>query len=64
MVTATIGGRNAPVSYAGPAPGLVQGVMQVNLSVPQGLSAGIYPVVLIVSGGGIRTQDGITLAVR
>ena len=61
-VSATIGGLKAPVLYAGPAPGLVQGVTQVNLSVPSGLSAGSYPIVLTV--GGVRSQDSITIAVR
>ncbi len=36
-VSATIGGVNAAVAYAGPAPGLVNGVMQVNVLVPAGL---------------------------
>ncbi len=61
-ITATIGGMNADIAYAGPAPGLVNGVLQVNLTVPKALSAGIYPVVITV--GGVRTQDGVTIAVR
>ncbi len=32
----TIGGRPAPVLYAGPAPGLVEGVFQLNASIPPG----------------------------
>ncbi|HVT95027.1 MAG TPA: hypothetical protein VHD76_19405 [Bryobacteraceae bacterium] len=47
-VTATVGGVNAPVQFAGLAPGFV-GVNQVNLQVPQ-LSPGIYPVVITVDG--------------
>ena len=61
-VTATIGGINAPVVYAGPAPGLVNGVMQVNVTVPAGLATGPAPVVLTV--GGISSQTGITVQVR
>jgi uncharacterized protein (TIGR03437 family) len=45
MVTATIAGQNAPVSYAGLTAGLV-GLLQVNLQVPSGLAAGNYPLVL------------------
>ena len=61
-ITATIGGWDADIAYAGPAPGLVNGVLQVNLVVPKGLSPGVYPAVLTV--GGVPTQDGITIAVR
>ncbi len=61
-ITATIGGWDADIAYAGPAPGLVNGVLQVNLTVPKGLIPGVYPVVLTV--GGARTQDGISIAVR
>ena len=50
-VTATIGGVNASVSFAGLAPGFV-GLYQVNAVVPEGVVAGpAVPVVI--------TQDGI-----
>jgi len=39
-VTCTIGGSNAPVQYAGGAPGLVAGLMQVNVQIPAGIQAG------------------------
>jgi uncharacterized protein (TIGR03437 family) len=39
-VTATIGGVTAKVDYAGTAPGLVNGAMQVNLTNPGGPDAG------------------------
>ena len=61
-VTATIGGLDANVGYAGPAPGLVNGVLQVNLTVPAGLATGPQPVVISV--GGVATPGGITVAVR
>jgi uncharacterized protein (TIGR03437 family) len=60
--TATIGGLNAPVQYAGSAPGLVNGVIQVNLTVPAGLTAGPQPVVLTF--GTAKSQAGITVAVQ
>ena len=47
-VTATVGGMNAVVSYAGGAPGFVAGVMQVNLQIPAGLTAGNNNVVLTI----------------
>jgi uncharacterized protein (TIGR03437 family) len=59
----TIGGRPAEVLYAGGAPGLVAGVIQVNARVPADLAAsGEVPVVLQV--GGAASQPGVTLAVR
>ena len=61
-VTATIGGVNAPVVYAGPAPGLVNGVMQVNAVVPAGLGTG--PQALVVTVGGVRSDAGVTVAVK
>ena len=48
-VRATIGSIDAPVAYAGLTAGLV-GVLQVNLQVPSGMSAGDYPLVLTISG--------------
>jgi endo-1,4-beta-xylanase len=60
-VSATIGGVPATVVYAGPAPGEVNGVMQVNLSVPTGL-AGSQPLVITV--GGVASQSGVTVVVK
>ncbi len=50
-VTATIGGGNASVSFAGLAPGFV-GLYQVNARVPEGVAPGSAVAVVI-------TQDGI-----
>jgi trimeric autotransporter adhesin len=61
-VTATIGGVAANVLYAGPAPGQVNGLMQVNLQVPTGLAPGPKPVVITI--GTAATQSGITVAVQ
>jgi len=60
-VTVTIGGINATSNYAGGAPGLVQGVMQVTAQIPNGLPAGNAAVVVKV--GGVDTQAGVTVAV-
>jgi endo-1,4-beta-xylanase len=61
-VTATIGGVTANVLYAGPAPGLVNGAVQVNLQIPAGLASGPQPVVITV--GTAVSQSGITVAVK
>jgi endo-1,4-beta-xylanase len=61
-LTATIGDMQAPVVYAGPAPGRVNGIVQVELVVPAGLDAGAQPVVITV--GGLVSQSGVTVAVK
>lgn len=62
-VTATIGGVAAEVLYAGSAPGLVSGVVQVNARIPDAVAAGnSVPVVLTI--GGVPSQAGVTMAVR
>jgi len=61
-LTATIGGLNAAVLYSGPAPNLVNGVLQVNLTIPAGLTPGAHPVVIRI--GGLTSQPGITVAVE
>jgi uncharacterized protein (TIGR03437 family) len=57
-----IGGRPAEVVYAGAAPGLVAGVIQVNARVPAGTQSGDQSVVLRV--GTAASQAGLTIAVR
>lgn len=60
-VTAQIGGLPASVLYAGGGPGIVEGVIQVDLRVPGGLPArASAPVVLWM--GGISSQAGLTVA--
>jgi uncharacterized protein (TIGR03437 family) len=62
-VAVRIGGHEADVIYAGGAPGLVAGVIQVNARVPADLpETGEVPVILRV--GGADSQPGVTLAVR
>jgi uncharacterized protein (TIGR03437 family) len=60
-VTAQIGGKAATVLYAGSSQGIVSGVIQVNLVVPNGLTAGAQPVTVTI--GGVTTQPGVTVAV-
>ncbi|MCH8267906.1 MAG: hypothetical protein IH846_10340, partial [Acidobacteria bacterium] len=59
-VTVTIGGVNAPVQFAGLAPGFT-GLYQVNAVVPAGVTPGNdVPVVLSVSG---QSSPPVTMAV-
>jgi uncharacterized protein (TIGR03437 family) len=59
----TIGGADADVVYAGAAPTLVAGVMQINARVPDSVTPGsATPVVVTV--GGFASRSGVTLAVQ
>jgi len=61
-VTASVAGIPAEVTYAGAAPGLVAGVVQVNLRVPDAVSPSLaVPVTLTI--GQVATP-GVTLAIR
>jgi uncharacterized protein (TIGR03437 family) len=62
-VTATVGGLNADVQYAGGAPGALAGLLQVNVQVPQKIAAGpSVPIVLTI--GGQKTLTGVTVSIR
>ena len=60
-VTATIGGLPATVAYAGSAPGLVSGVMQVNLVIPATVATGVA-VPIVITVGVSTTQTGANAA--
>ena len=61
-VSAQVGGFPAPIRYAGGAPGMVQGVWQVNLQIPEGAPTGAA-VPLVLEVGGLSSQGRITVAV-
>ncbi|MDP2998259.1 MAG: hypothetical protein Q8N47_12290 [Bryobacterales bacterium] len=62
-VSVMIGGQTAEVLYAGAAPGIVSGVMQVNARVPANIAGGdSVPIVLKV--GNSPSPSGVTMAVR
>jgi uncharacterized protein (TIGR03437 family) len=61
-VTVTIGGKAAEVLYAGAAPYMVAGVIQINAKVPTDIPAGNAEVIIKV--GTNTSQTGITLAVK
>jgi uncharacterized protein (TIGR03437 family) len=62
-VRAEIGGIPATVSFAGSAPSLIKGVLQLNVRVPENASIG-DAVSLDVWIGGMRAQEGVTIAVQ
>jgi uncharacterized protein (TIGR03437 family) len=61
-VSVTIGGIPAHVMSAAVSPGLVAGIMQVYVQLPDGVSSGAVPVVLQV--GAASSQPGVTLSVQ
>ena len=62
-VTAFIGGLPAEVIYAGAAPGLIAGVVQINVRIPSGIGPNpVAPVSLAV--GGVNIPPGVTIAVQ
>lgn len=61
-VTATVGGQTVQVQYYGPAPGLVSGIIQINVTIPSGTAAGNIPVVIQV--GSFTSQTTVTVAVQ
>jgi uncharacterized protein (TIGR03437 family) len=62
-ITVTVGGRPAEVLYAGAAPGLVAGVLQINARIPNDAPAG-DGVMVVVDAGDIAGARWVTLAVR
>src|SRR5262249_26105156 len=62
-VTATIGGKDAQVIYAGPSPGLIWGLTQVNVIVPDSAPTGLA-VPIVITVGGRSTQSGVTMAIK
>jgi uncharacterized protein (TIGR03437 family) len=62
-VQVTIGGVNAVVSYAGAAPGEVNGLVQINAAVPQSVTPGpSLPIALKIAS--ISSPTGPTIAVQ
>jgi uncharacterized protein (TIGR03437 family) len=62
-VSVVIDGREAELLYAGAAPGLVSGVIQVNARVPEETRRG-DDVGVVFSVGEAASQPGVTIAVR
>lgn len=66
--TATIAGLPAQVQYYGSAPGLVSGVMQVNVQIPAAAPSGALPIVITLTdpatGLSYSTQAQVTVSVQ
>jgi uncharacterized protein (TIGR03437 family) len=61
-VAVLIGGQPASVAFNGEAPGLVSGVMQINVQIPANAPSGNLPI--SVSVGGASSQNGVTISVQ
>jgi trimeric autotransporter adhesin len=59
----TIGGTAATVQYAGPLPGGMLGVMQINAVVPAGITVGSAVPVTVTVGSAV-SQPGVTLTLK
>jgi uncharacterized protein (TIGR03437 family) len=63
-VGVTIGGQDAKVLYYGAAPGMVSGLMQINVEVPLAAVTGNDVPVTCTVGNQTTSQTGVTLAVK
>jgi uncharacterized protein (TIGR03437 family) len=61
-VTALVGGQPATVAFSGEAPGLISGVMQVNVLIPANTASGA--VSLAITVGTNTTKAAVTIAVK
>ena len=62
-VAVSIGGiPAADINYAGEAPGLVSGVLQVNAKIPPGVPTG--PAAVVITVGSVSSQANVTVSVR
>jgi uncharacterized protein (TIGR03437 family) len=62
-VTVTFGGTVSPkLTYAGVAPGEVDGLLQIDAQVPTGLTPGNVPIVVTI--GTTASPQGLTIAVK
>jgi uncharacterized protein (TIGR03437 family) len=61
-IQVSINGQPALYTYAGEAPGMVAGVMQLNVQIPGNAPSG--PLSIQVSVGGNMSQSGVTVAVQ
>src|ERR1019366_1934566 len=59
-VSVTIGGQPAQWTFAGEAPSLVSGVLQVNVVVPTNIAPGDQSIIVTV--GGNQSQTGVTVS--
>src|SRR5262249_14130703 len=58
-VSVTVAGKDAPVTYAGSAPGLISGISQIQFRVPGGLQSGA--VIVVASVGDVASPESATI---
>ena len=63
-VTASVGGQPATVTFYGEAPGLVSGVMQVNVLIPPNTPPGTTSLAIHLPSLLTGVQSGVTIAVK
>jgi uncharacterized protein (TIGR03437 family) len=63
-VSVTIGGVAAQVLYAGSAPGLVAGALQINVIVPAGVTPGPAVPVVLTIGSQSTGSENVTLGIQ
>lgn len=63
QVTVRIGGVNAEVTYAGSAPGLIAGVLQINAKIPPGITTG-SKVPVVFSAGNATSGGNATISIK
>lgn len=60
--TVRIGGQSATVVYAGVAPGSIQGLQQINVTIPAGAGSGAQPLAVTIAGA--DSQANVTVFVQ
>jgi uncharacterized protein (TIGR03437 family) len=60
-VRVLVRGQDAMVQYAGPAPGLIAGVVQINIQVPDSVPSGPAPILVLADGN--PSQPGATIPI-
>jgi uncharacterized protein (TIGR03437 family) len=61
-VAALVNNQPAMIAWFGEAPGIVSGVMQVNVVIPPNTPSG--PASLVITVGSVSSQPGVTVAVQ
>ncbi len=62
-IRVTIGGLPAQVTYAGEAPTLISGVIQIDAVIPSNVPTGDH-VPVVWSAGNFSSQQGVTIAIQ
>ncbi|HYM12499.1 MAG TPA: hypothetical protein VEU62_17310, partial [Bryobacterales bacterium] len=62
--TVTIGGKAATVAYAGPFVGGMLGVLQLNVTIPAGITTGAAVPVVVTIGGADTHLQNVTIAAK